>query len=83
MYYFTPHSSMFGTNYVPPHLERFVTSTHDFRCRYSEREVISVPHKKKKLYNRQFSKVFNYLSDAAERDFPTLKLHVCQRIESL
>lgn len=45
MYYFTPHSSMFGTNYVPPHLERFVTSTHDFRCRYSEREVISVPHK--------------------------------------
>lgn len=49
--------------------------------RYFKVEVISFPYIK--LYNRQFSEVFNYLFEAAERDFLTLKLHVCQRIESL
>lgn len=37
----------------------------------------------KKLYNRQFSKVVKYLFESAERDFLTLKLHACQRIDSL
>lgn len=36
-----------------------------------------------KLYNRQFSKVVKYLFESAERDFPTLNLHACQRIDSL
>lgn len=35
------------------------------------------------LYNRQFSKVVKYLFESAERDFPTLNLHACQRIDSL
>lgn len=52
------------------------------RFGYFQREVISVPYMKK-LYNRHFSKVFKYLFEAAEGDFPTLKLHACQRIETL
>lgn len=36
-----------------------------------------------KTPNRQFSKVVKYLFESAERDFPTLNLHACQRIDSL
>lgn len=54
---------------------------HDFRLQeiYKPR-VLSAP---KKTSNRQFSKVVKYLFESAERDFPTLKLHACQRIDSL
>lgn len=36
-----------------------------------------------KTPNRQFSKVVKYLFESAARDFPTLNLHACQRIDSL
>lgn len=53
----------------------------DFRLQdiYKPR-VLSAP---KKPSNRQFSKVVKYLFESAERDFPTLNLHACQRIDSL
>lgn len=41
--------------------------------------VLSAP----KTSNRQFSKVVKYSFESAERDFPTLNLHACQRIDSL
>lgn len=41
------------------------------------------PQCTKKPSNRQFSKVVKYLFESAERDFPTLNLHACQRIDSL
>lgn len=52
----------------------------DFRLQgiYKPR-VLSAP--KKHLI--QFSKVVKYLFESAERDFLTLNLHACQRIDSL